>query len=208
MTSWHRLTTLRRLASDAAYVASVLKTMKGPIVLVGHSYGGAVITAAAHRWRTSRRSSTPRPSRRRRTRAPPTSRGGSRTMNSPPRSFPGPAGRRVRGHRSLHRPGEVPLRVRRRCSCSPGRPMAAAQRPVTQAAFGEPLAVEPAGRTIPSSYLVGSRDRAIDPAAERFTARRAGACGRLDGRQHVGRPHASGQAAAAWTSSTRSRSPR
>src|SRR6187200_2327834 len=38
---------LRGPASDAAYVASVLKTINGPIVLVAHSYGGAVITEAA-----------------------------------------------------------------------------------------------------------------------------------------------------------------
>jgi pimeloyl-ACP methyl ester carboxylesterase len=38
---------LRGLASDAAYVRSILRTIDGPIVLVGHSYGGAVITNAA-----------------------------------------------------------------------------------------------------------------------------------------------------------------
>jgi pimeloyl-ACP methyl ester carboxylesterase len=38
---------LRGLASDSAYLASYLKTISGPIVLVGHSYGGAVITNAA-----------------------------------------------------------------------------------------------------------------------------------------------------------------
>ena len=38
---------LRDLASDAAYIRSVLQTISGPIVLVGHSYGGAVITNAA-----------------------------------------------------------------------------------------------------------------------------------------------------------------
>src|SRR6202035_5500090 len=38
---------LRGLASDSAYVASYLKTISGPIILVGHSYGGAVITNAA-----------------------------------------------------------------------------------------------------------------------------------------------------------------
>ena len=38
---------LRGLASDAAYVRSVLDTIDGPIVLVGHSYGGAVISNAA-----------------------------------------------------------------------------------------------------------------------------------------------------------------
>src|SRR3954451_10109893 len=39
---------LRGPASDAAYVASVIKTIDGPIVLVAHSYGGAVITEAAN----------------------------------------------------------------------------------------------------------------------------------------------------------------
>ncbi|MET0205699.1 MAG: alpha/beta hydrolase [Thermoleophilaceae bacterium] len=35
------------LTTDARYVADFLKTVRGPIVLVGHSYGGAVITNAA-----------------------------------------------------------------------------------------------------------------------------------------------------------------
>ena len=38
---------LRGLASDAAYIQSVLDSIDGPIVLVAHSYGGMVITNAA-----------------------------------------------------------------------------------------------------------------------------------------------------------------
>src|SRR5215475_160670 len=38
---------LRSLSGDAAYVRTFLDTISGPIVLVGHSYGGAVITNAA-----------------------------------------------------------------------------------------------------------------------------------------------------------------
>jgi pimeloyl-ACP methyl ester carboxylesterase len=38
---------LRGPTSDAAYVASFLQTVPGPIVLVAHSYGGFVITNAA-----------------------------------------------------------------------------------------------------------------------------------------------------------------
>jgi pimeloyl-ACP methyl ester carboxylesterase len=38
---------LRSLSSDAAYVRTFLKSVTGPVVLVGHSYGGAVITNAA-----------------------------------------------------------------------------------------------------------------------------------------------------------------
>ena len=38
---------LRDLAGDAAYLAAFLRTLRGPIVLVGHSYGGNVISSAA-----------------------------------------------------------------------------------------------------------------------------------------------------------------
>ncbi|MEO3873700.1 alpha/beta hydrolase [Nonomuraea sp. B12E4] len=38
---------LRNLDDDAATVADFLKTVSGPVVLVGHSYGGSVITNAA-----------------------------------------------------------------------------------------------------------------------------------------------------------------
>lgn len=37
---------LRGLAADAAYVASRIAQISGPVVLVGHSYAGAVITVA------------------------------------------------------------------------------------------------------------------------------------------------------------------
>jgi pimeloyl-ACP methyl ester carboxylesterase len=39
--------TLRGVSQDAPYLASYLQTIPGPIVLVGHSYGGFVITNAA-----------------------------------------------------------------------------------------------------------------------------------------------------------------
>lgn len=38
---------LRNLITDAASVASFVHTIDGPVVLVGHSYGGSVITEAA-----------------------------------------------------------------------------------------------------------------------------------------------------------------
>jgi pimeloyl-ACP methyl ester carboxylesterase len=38
---------LRSLTYDAGYVASILASINGPIVLVGHSYGGMVISGAA-----------------------------------------------------------------------------------------------------------------------------------------------------------------
>jgi pimeloyl-ACP methyl ester carboxylesterase len=38
---------LRGISIDSAYIASFLEQTEGPILLVGHSYGGAVITNAA-----------------------------------------------------------------------------------------------------------------------------------------------------------------
>jgi pimeloyl-ACP methyl ester carboxylesterase len=38
---------MRGLASDSAYVASAIRQISGPVLAVGHSYGGAVITNAA-----------------------------------------------------------------------------------------------------------------------------------------------------------------
>lgn len=38
---------LRGVGNDAQYAASVIATVKGPVVLVGHSYGGMIISKAA-----------------------------------------------------------------------------------------------------------------------------------------------------------------
>src|SRR3954462_12697797 len=40
---------LRGIAADTAYVASALSQIPGPVLAVGHSYGGAIITNAATR---------------------------------------------------------------------------------------------------------------------------------------------------------------
>jgi pimeloyl-ACP methyl ester carboxylesterase len=40
---------LQNLTTDSQYVADYLKTIHGPVVLAGHSYGGSVITNAAAR---------------------------------------------------------------------------------------------------------------------------------------------------------------
>ena len=37
---------LRGIPYDASFTASVIDQLDGPVVLVGHSYGGAVITVA------------------------------------------------------------------------------------------------------------------------------------------------------------------
>ena len=52
--------------------------------------------------------------------------------------------------------------------------LAATQRPISFAAAGAPTTAT-AWKTIPSWYLLGTEDRTITPAAQRFMAERAGA---------------------------------
>ena len=52
--------------------------------------------------------------------------------------------------------------------------MAAAQRPFAAAAFGGPSG-PPAWKTLPCWYLLGTQDKAIPPALQRFMAERANA---------------------------------
>ena len=47
LTAYAPANPLRSVSGDAAYVRSFVSTIEGPVVLVGHSYGGAVITNAA-----------------------------------------------------------------------------------------------------------------------------------------------------------------
>lgn len=58
---------------------------------------------------------------------------------------------------------------------SEARIMAASQKPISAGAFRETLGL-PAWRTVPSYYLVGTQDRAILPELQRYMAARMGAC--------------------------------
>jgi Lysophospholipase len=53
---------LRGITADAAYVASAIRQIPGPVLAVGHSYGGAIITNAAPQPATSSAWSTSPPS--------------------------------------------------------------------------------------------------------------------------------------------------
>jgi len=166
---------LRAPSSDAAYIASVLKTITGSIVLVAHSYGGAVITEAATQVSNVKALVY--------LNALALDAGESNldiTARFPnhffdavlPRPFPQPDGTQGTDlyvdpakFRSVFAP-DVPAQLAAR--------MAAAQRPVALAA-GQEKATEPAWKTIPSWYLIGRQDRVISPAAQRFMAKRANA---------------------------------
>lgn len=161
---------LRGVASDARYLSDVVRTVTGPVVLVGHSYGGAVITdaAAGHpdvkalvyvaafapdQGESSLGITGQYP--------------GSQLPSSlVVRSFPG-GGQDASIDQAAFRKvfaADVPA--------ARTRLMAAEQRPVAVAALAAPSSA-PAWRSIPSWYLVAGADQAIPPAAERAMAERA-----------------------------------
>jgi pimeloyl-ACP methyl ester carboxylesterase len=164
---------LRGPASDAAYVASVMKTINGPIVLVAHSYGGAVITEAATQVDNvkalvylnalaldegeSNLDMTGRfPN------------GFEKALLARP--FPQPDG--TQGTDFYIDPAKFHALFAADVPARTAAAMASAQRPVTLAA-GQEKCTTPAWKTIPSWYLIGRQDRVINPAAQRFMAKRA-----------------------------------
>ena len=167
---------LRDLASDSAYVSSVLDTIEGPIVLVGHSYGGAVITNAAVGHGNVKALVYIAAF------APDEGESLFQLVTMNPGSELGP----VLIARPYPLPGGgegIDLYITRegvRTAFAQDLPrkttdlMFATQRPFTLEAFGEPSGT-PAWKSIPSWYLVASEDRAIPPATQRFMAERMGA---------------------------------
>jgi len=168
---------LRSLASDAAYVSSVLDTIEGPIVLVGHSYGGAVITNAALGHGDVKALVYIAAF------APDVGESLFQLVTINPGSQIGPATLITRPY-PLPDGGEgTDLYLTRegvRTAFAQDLPrkttdlMFATQRPFSQEAFVEPSGTA-AWKSIPSWYLVASDDHAIPPMTQRFMAARAGA---------------------------------
>jgi pimeloyl-ACP methyl ester carboxylesterase len=165
---------LRGPTTDAAYVASVLKTLDGPLVLVGHSYGGAVISEAANdvpnvkalvflnAYALDAGESSFDISER----FP----GGKLADAIQPRPFPAADG--SQGTDVYITPERFRAVFAADVPAGTAALMASAQRPVSLAALQE-KATAPAWRTVPSWFLIGRRDQAIAPAAQRFMATRA-----------------------------------
>ncbi|WP_181140858.1 alpha/beta fold hydrolase [Streptomyces sp. Ru62] len=165
---------LRGLASDAAYIRSVLESVSGPIVLVGHSYGGAVISEAAAGLPSVKALVYIAAF------VPEIGESALQLTDKFPGSTLGQA--TVTQHYPLPDGGQgEELVIRKdlfRNQFAAGVPvptaqvMAAGQRPITLAALQEP-ATAAAWKKIPSWYLVATEDRNIPPAAERWMAERA-----------------------------------
>lgn len=162
---------LRGLASDSAYLSSILATVSGPIVLVGHSYGGMVVSNAAT-GNTNVKALVYIAA------APDTgdSVGSLGAMN--PGSQLGPATLLFRPHPTGLDVYIAPEAFREVFAADvdsrTAAVMAAGQRPLDASVLGEPSG-EPAWKTIPAWYLVAKHDHAIPPATQRFMAQRAGA---------------------------------
>jgi pimeloyl-ACP methyl ester carboxylesterase len=174
---------LRGVAADSAYLAGVLATLGGPLVLVAHSYGGFLITNAA----------TGNPNVTGLVYVAAFAPDQGDTLIGLQTRFPGsrldeaaldfrPYGDGlVDGYlkRDLFRPvfaGDVPAATTSL--------MWAGQRPADTRTLGEPSGV-PAWRTVPSWYLAARDDRVLPVAAQRFMAQRAGSRLREVGASHV-----------------------
>ena len=181
-TVWAVPNPLRGLSSDAAYVASILNTIPGPIILVGHSYGGAVITNAAtgnpnvkalvyvdafapdEGESALQLASMP----------PPAGASPSCVLGDPSTlfntvSYPGAQN----GDVDLYiKPEVYPSCFANTIAAKQAAVLAVSQRPVTLSALGE-LSGTPAWKTIPSWYLVGTLDKVIPPYIQIFMAKRA-----------------------------------
>jgi pimeloyl-ACP methyl ester carboxylesterase len=165
---------LRGLYNDSTYIASVLDNIKGPIVLVGHSYGGAVISSAA--------AGNPRVKSLVYVAAlmPDVGESGNTLIARFPgelgtatKSVPYQAGGGVSGTDIYVKPDRYRPVFAADLPESTTRVLAVTQRPATTTVLSE-KAKAAAWKHIPSWFLVAKKDKAINPDQERFEAKRAG----------------------------------
>jgi pimeloyl-ACP methyl ester carboxylesterase len=174
---------LRGLTYDSAYLADYLKTITGPVVLVGHSYGGTVITNAATgnpdvkalvyvdafipaQGETLLQLISAQP--------------GSCLAGNPANVFitvPYPAAPAGDVDLYLKTAADPPYPGFAQCfanglPASEAAVLAATQRPLAFSAVSAPSGV-PAWKTIPSWSVIGTADHVIPPAEQLFMSERA-----------------------------------
>jgi len=177
---------LRGLTTDAQYLATFLSTIEGPIVLVGHSYGGAVITQAATGNENVRALVyvAAYALAEGETVAAANELGGGHSDlldHIVVRPYPGAP----EGDGDVYvDPAAFRSVFAQDLPPSQTAAMAAGQRPATFGALVTPSGV-PAWETIPSWYLRAGEDQLIPPAAQAAMAERAGAWTRTIRSSHV-----------------------
>jgi len=162
---------LRTLKGDAQSVADVLAGIKSPVVLVGHSYGGPVISEAAYGNANVKAlvyvaALAPE---------------AGETVAGLAGKFPGstlgptlapPVALKDGGKDLYIQQDKFHDQFAADVPNADAKLMAATQRPVTEAALNE-AASEPAWKTIPSWFVYGDKDKNIPPQAMAFMAERA-----------------------------------
>lgn len=164
---------LRGLQSDGDYVASIAKQIAGPVLLVGHSYGGPVITVAGSE--------------------APNVKGlvyvasfgldQGQSIQETVAGFKEPLlNTALQGMTFPNGPSEAlefyiqPDRYHEVFSADLPTTITDvlrnSQRPVVASAFGEKLQIEPAWKKLPSWFLIATQDNAINPDAQRAAAQR------------------------------------
>lgn len=165
---------LRGLAADAASVSDLVRTIEGPVVLVAHSYGGAVISnvdsdAGDIAGLVYVNGFAPEP---------------GENCFQLAAMFPGSMLGEETARPVARSDGTTDLYVApdsfHDIFCQDvGAPqaalLAATQRPATQEALVEPSGERPLWKHVPSWFLIGAEDRIIPPALQHFMAERAGA---------------------------------
>ena len=162
---------LRGLAADAAYVSDRVRAVEGPVVLVGHSYGGAVISnvdpdAGEIVGLVYVAGFAPLP--------------GDTCFHLSTR-FPGStlgdaveAVLRSDGASDLTiAPEHFHAQFAADVPAARAARMAATQRPITRDALLEPSGARPLWREVPSWFVFGEEDRSIPKALQHFMAERA-----------------------------------
>ncbi len=162
---------LRSLSGDAASVKAVLDSVEGPVVLVGHSYGGAVITGAVR----------DNPAVRALVFVAGFAPQDGESIGELSARFPGSTlGETIQGVALPD--GRTDLYIRQELfhqqfaadlPADRAALAAATQRPLRDVALNEGAAPDPAWQHIPSWFVVPELDRNIPPQAQRFMADRA-----------------------------------
>jgi pimeloyl-ACP methyl ester carboxylesterase len=176
-------TPLRGVAADAALLSDLVGSVDGPVVLAGHSYGGAVMTNvdagevvalvyvagfALEPGESCGDASALAP-------------GSTLADTLVPVPLAGGGTDTYIAQDRFHDQFAADLPAEQ------SRLMAVTQRPVTEGALFEPSGERPLWRSVPSWFLYGTLDRNIPAGAHRMMAERAGArrTVEIDGASHV-----------------------
>jgi len=163
----------RGVKSDSSYLASLIDSIKGPVVLVGHSFSGMMITNAA----------TGKANVKALVYVAALAPDVGETANDLLSKFPGGTSGSALGppvdlgggaHDVYVQQEKFHAQFAADVSASTAKIMAVTQRPIVDTAFGEQSG-PPAWKSIPSWFIYGSGDKNLPVATTLFMAKRAGA---------------------------------